>query len=114
MMDVGLVPYVDSAFNRASFPLKTLEYLAAGRPVVATPLPAIEWLATDLIVTAERPDDFGRAVAAAAGQPRTADLMAERRAFADGHSWSSRVDHLAVILGLDGDMEHENRQPDHP
>ena len=28
-MDVGLVPYADSAFNRASFPLKTLEYLAA-------------------------------------------------------------------------------------
>jgi teichuronic acid biosynthesis glycosyltransferase TuaH len=25
MMDVGLVPYRDSPFNRGSFPLKTLE-----------------------------------------------------------------------------------------
>src|SRR5208283_3159702 len=44
VVDVGLVPYVDSAFNRGSFPLKTLEYLAAGIPVVATDLPAIRWL----------------------------------------------------------------------
>ena len=29
---VGLVPYADTAFNRASFPLKALEYLAAGLP----------------------------------------------------------------------------------
>jgi len=36
LMDVGVVPYRDSAFNRGSFPLKTLEYLAAGRGVVAT------------------------------------------------------------------------------
>ncbi|WP_448631433.1 glycosyltransferase [Cellulomonas soli] len=39
-IDVGLTPYADTAFNRASFPLKTLEYLAAGRPVVTTGLPA--------------------------------------------------------------------------
>ena len=32
VIDVGLTPYSQSDFNRASFPLKTLEYLAAGRP----------------------------------------------------------------------------------
>ena len=34
-IDVGVTPYTDTAFNRGSFPLKTLEYLAAGRGVVA-------------------------------------------------------------------------------
>ena len=29
-MDVCLTPYVNSQFNRASFPLKTMEYLGAG------------------------------------------------------------------------------------
>ena len=43
-IDVGLTPYAQSAFNRASFPLKTLEYLAAGRPAVASDLPAHRWL----------------------------------------------------------------------
>ena len=31
LIDVGLVPYGDTEFNRWSFPMKTLEYLAAGR-----------------------------------------------------------------------------------
>ena len=30
---VCLLPYADTDFNRASFPLKILEYLAAGRRV---------------------------------------------------------------------------------
>ena len=46
VIDVGLTPYSQSDFNRASFPLKTLEYLAAGRPVVASDLPANRWLDT--------------------------------------------------------------------
>ena len=43
-IDVGLTPYAQSAFNEASFPLKTLEYLAAGRPAVVSDLPAHRWL----------------------------------------------------------------------
>ena len=39
IMDVGLVPYADTPFNRGNFPLKLLEYLAAGHGVVATDLP---------------------------------------------------------------------------
>ena len=52
-MDVGLTPYVDSEFNRASFPLKTLEYLAAGKPVVSTDLPSTRRLSTDLVTIAD-------------------------------------------------------------
>ena len=47
-IDVGITPYTASDFNRASFPLKTLEYLAAGRPVVSTDLPGARWLLEDL------------------------------------------------------------------
>ena len=100
VMDVGLVPYTDSAFNLASFPLKTLEYLAAGRPVVATPLPAIRWLDTELVVAEANPSAFGAAVATAALTVRTEEAMAERRRFADQHSWERRVDELAAVLGL--------------
>ncbi len=62
---VGLTPYVDSAFNRASFPLKTLEYLAAGRPVVSTPLPAVDDLDTRHITQAAGPASFTDAAASA-------------------------------------------------
>ena len=58
VIDVGLVPYGDTEFNKYSFPLKTLEYLAAGRPVVATSLPAIRSLDTDLVTLADTPAAF--------------------------------------------------------
>ncbi len=88
-MDVGIVPYRDSRFNRGSFPLKTLEYLAA-RPVVATDLPAIRWLATDLISIAE-PASFADQVDRLLGVPRTAAMLARRQAFAAQHSWANRA-----------------------
>ncbi|MCM4084874.1 glycosyltransferase [Paractinoplanes hotanensis] len=97
-MDVGVTPYVKSDFNRASFPLKTLEYLAAGLPVVTTDLPATRWLDTGLVTIADEPSSFADAVHQVAG-PRP-DLVAARRAFAAGHSWQARGEVLATALGL--------------
>ena len=91
LIDVGLVPYRDSAFNRGSFPLKTLEYLAAGRAVVATDLPAIRWLATGLICIADGAACFADQVDRLLAQPRTPDMLADRQAFAARHSWAGRA-----------------------
>ena len=72
-IDVGLVPYADSAFNRGSFPLKTLEYLAVGRGFVARDLPAIRWLV----------DQGGRTCRAPhRGRLGAGDLRGSRRAYA--------------------------------
>ena len=97
-MDVGLVPYRDSPFNRGSFPLKTLEYLAAGRGVVATDLPAIRWLNTDLISVAVAPAAFADLVADLAAEPRTPALLARRRAFAVEHSWAQRAADISAAI----------------
>ena len=91
LIDVGLVPYRDSAFNRGSFPLKTLEYLAAGRAVVATGLPATRWLATGLICIADGAPCFADQVDRLLAQPRTPDMLADRQAFAARHSWAGRA-----------------------
>jgi teichuronic acid biosynthesis glycosyltransferase TuaH len=100
IMDVGITPYADSAFNRASFPLKTLEYLAAARPVVSTDLPAVRWLGTDLISVATGPEDFTEAVLLAAKQSRAPELAARRRDFAARHSWENRAAEFAAAIGL--------------
>ena len=60
LIDVGITPYQDTAFNRASFPLKTLEYLAAGRGAVSSDLPATRWLQTDLVQVASGPGGLRR------------------------------------------------------
>jgi teichuronic acid biosynthesis glycosyltransferase TuaH len=98
LIDVGIVPYCDSAFNRGSFPLKTLEYLAAGRPVVATDLPATRWLATDLVAIASEPRLFADYVDRLLNEPRSQALIDRRRSFAAEHSWTRRAADLNELL----------------
>lgn len=97
---VGLVPYADTAFNRGSFPLKTLEYLAAGLPVVATDLPFAHWLGADhnLITVASGPQDFAEAVASLASMPSTPVARESRRTFAREHSYECRARDLLVAI----------------
>lgn len=102
-IDVGLTPYTDTAFNRASFPLKTLEYLAAGRAVVGSDLPATCRLATESVdvTPVADPRAFARAVSEAADVPRAPDVVARRRRVVTvRHSWASRATRLAGLLGL--------------
>jgi teichuronic acid biosynthesis glycosyltransferase TuaH len=98
LIDVGIVPYANTPFNRGSFPLKTLEYLAAGRAVVATDLPAIRWLATDLVAIAVGPRAFADAVDRMLSEIRTPAVAESRRAFAAGHSWELRAADLHAAI----------------
>jgi glycosyltransferase involved in cell wall biosynthesis len=98
LIDVGLVPYRDTPFNRGSFPLKILEYLAAGRAVVGTDLPAIRWLATDLVCMASGRAEFAEATDRLAKRPRTAADVARRREFAEQHSWARRAADMRAVI----------------
>jgi teichuronic acid biosynthesis glycosyltransferase TuaH len=119
--DVGITPYTDSPFNRSSFPLKTLDYLSAGRPTVSTALPAARWLLDDLtrsepMISPDRvlalTDDGAGFVSAlrriagepgqlAGGRPGPEVASSEQcRAFAARHTWSCRADSLATVIGL--------------
>ncbi|MCX6498281.1 MAG: glycosyltransferase [Arthrobacter sp.] len=88
---VGLTPYADTAFNRSSFPLKTLEYLAAGMPVVSSDLPAVRWLNTELVAVASDPVDFANQVQRLLDNPDDASLRNSRRGFAALHTWQARA-----------------------
>jgi teichuronic acid biosynthesis glycosyltransferase TuaH len=107
VIDVGLTPYRQSAFNRASFPLKTLEYLAAGRPAVVSDLPAHRWLGPPHVVIADTPSGFADRTRALLARPRRPEEAAARRAFGARHSWAARADEVARLLGLDEADDHE-------
>lgn len=98
---VGITPYADSDFNRGSFPLKTLEYLAAGLPAVATDLPAARWLDTPHVRIAGSPAEFAAATVEALHAGHDAAAVADRQAFARSHSWAERTRDFAGLLGLD-------------
>jgi teichuronic acid biosynthesis glycosyltransferase TuaH len=122
-MDVGLTPYASTPFNQASFPMKTLEYLGAGLPVVSTDLPGSRWLQEDLVSSdpaaasqlmalASGGTDFAAAARRLAGKPGSAATAkrshepggaaraAAARAFAGRHSWPRRAEVLAAAIGL--------------
>lgn len=100
LMDVGLTPYADSDFNRASFPLKTLEYLAAGRPVVSTPLPAVEWLDTPLVAAASGPESFADETEQMIKESASTSTGERAREFAQRHSWDTRARDLLEAIDL--------------
>ena len=114
VIDVGLVPYADNAFNRGSFPLKTLEYLAAGRSVVSTDLPATRWLDTDLVRIESSPEAFADGVEQSFAMSRDPDQITARQAFAHGHSWTHRSEQFAeVLLRQVTDHVHSSRLIEH-
>ncbi len=91
----GLIPYGLNELTASVFPMKVYEYLAAGLPVVATPLPALEGLtaigfAADAESTAIR---LERELAA-----DTPAARAERSRAAAGHSWGARLEQIAAAL----------------
>jgi teichuronic acid biosynthesis glycosyltransferase TuaH len=99
LIDVGLTPYAPSSFNRASSPLKTLEYLAAGRGSVSTDLPGVRAFATDQVTIADTPESFADAVEISLRVPRTPEVVAARHDAVAPHSWSLRA--LQVLDALD-------------
>jgi glycosyltransferase involved in cell wall biosynthesis len=93
--DVGLIPYLENDYTRSCSPLKLFEYLAAGKPVVATGLPELRGFEPHVVV-AEGVDGTLAAIDAALTM-LDASRAAERCALAARNTWETRAEHL---LGL--------------
>jgi len=87
--DVGLMPFVESELARSSNPLKVREYLAAGLPVVSTPVPEVARLAHCRIASGHR--SFIQAVQAALDDPTP---RAARSQTIAAESWEARVQEI--------------------
>ena len=95
--DVEIIPFRLSALTHAVDPVKLYEAAAAGRPVVATRMRALEPLAErGLVRLADGAEDFADAIEAAAAEA-TATAPA-RRAFARENTWDARAETLAGWL----------------
>ena len=94
--DVGIIPYVENDWTHSVDPLKLLEYLAAGVPVVSSPLPEVMKYRT-AVTTATLGDDFARAVVATAAG-RGGARGADAQAVAAQHTWSRRAEQFLDIV----------------
>jgi glycosyltransferase involved in cell wall biosynthesis len=94
--DAGLIPYARNELTESIFPMKVYEYLAAGRPVVSTPLPALQAVAE----VATAPDAEG--IAGLLDQALTRDdpeRRAERSRVVASHSWERRLQEIEAAIG---------------
>ncbi|MEW7848369.1 glycosyltransferase [Massilia aurea] len=94
--DLCILPYVVDASTWNINPLKLKEYLATGKPVIASPLPEAMRLGAYLTLAA--PEAFPQAVASAlatqgAGAPaHQSDARTRLEAFLHSESWEAKAD----------------------
>jgi len=95
--DVGLVPYCLSDFTMTSSPQKTFEYLAMGKPVVATAVPETAAVTDDIVFT-EQGSSYGAAIETALARASVPDLVEKRLAAAVKNSNAARVSTLLAAM----------------
>jgi teichuronic acid biosynthesis glycosyltransferase TuaH len=93
--DVSITPHRVTPFTESLNPIKLWEYLAGGKPIVATDVAGFRDF-PDLVRIAKSEDDFLDALAEA---PHEAPHLPEaRRAEARKHSWDTRVDQILEVV----------------
>jgi len=98
--DVGVLPYLINKFTAGIMPIKLKEYLAAGLPVVATPLPEVRRFAEQhhgLVRFADDPAGFVAALRSAVSD-RAPEVLARRIAAARQYDWSGQMARMNELI----------------
>jgi glycosyltransferase involved in cell wall biosynthesis len=92
-----VIPYRMNDYTASVSPLKLYEYLAAGRPVVATPLPSLLAQPADgALVAAPEPTIFAARLVEAMAYDSAARRRISQRV--NEHSWERRVEDLEALI----------------
>lgn len=86
--DVCLNPFALSERGKYLSPTKTLEYLAAGKPVVSTPIPDVEGHFNGLVTLAQGVEGFSQAITSCLAEDNER-LKQKRVAFTEGKTWEN-------------------------
>jgi glycosyltransferase involved in cell wall biosynthesis len=85
--DIAMIPFLINRLTQSTNPIKAYEYLAAGLPFVATPLPdLLPLVEPGCIVCAADPQSFATAVQSLLSSPETGRCQEIARR----HTWSHR------------------------
>jgi glycosyltransferase involved in cell wall biosynthesis len=102
--DLALIPYDTTGPHRFLYPVKALEYLAAAKPVLTTPLPDVVRFLGDFTELADGPEAW-----AAAGR-RLLDEQERSKALARaalGQQYARTRSWEAMVEEMEGDLRAE-------
>jgi UDP-galactopyranose mutase len=110
--DVALMPFAINEATRFISPTKTPEYLAAGCPVVSTPITDVirHYGDVEAVKIAATPSEFVTACEAALTLATTADWLRPVDALLQTISWDRSFDAMAALIG-DAIAKSEHVQP---
>jgi len=94
--DVGIVPYTSSKFNLMSHPIKLLQYIGAGLPVVSTKV-GEDFEENTFVDNAANYEEFNRKVMLAF-ENNSDDLIKKRIRYGEKHSWKSRLEDIDRVI----------------
>lgn len=96
-MDACLIPYALNEYTHHVFPLKLYDYMAAGKPIIASDIAEIRPDEGQGFVIARGSHEFLQAVERAIAQD-SPERVAERQALARKHTWDQRVEEISDII----------------
>ena len=105
--DVALIPFRLTPATLKLNPVKTLEYLSTGKPVVATPLPDLQSFYSDCLYLAD-PENFTDAVHQALVSPDP-HKISRGITLAQTASWQEMTNQMNALLLKDNRQQPENR-----
>lgn len=94
--DVGIMPYFIDPNYTHMCPVKNMELMAAGKPAVARPTPALDPY-RGLLYLADTPDEFVTQLERAIAED-SLDQARERRAVAEANTWDRRLGETRQIV----------------
>lgn len=98
--DVAVIPHVLNEFTKSLDPVKLYEYLAMGKPVVASYNPQIESLHGLIDLAADADSFIGYVGRALVSDPAIEKMKKQERIdFASGQTWQTRVDRMVETVG---------------
>ncbi len=98
--EVALVPFAMNEATRYLSPTKTLEYMAAHKPVVSAPIQDVVELYGDYVRIGETPEEFVAMVEAALAETESEQAVrqAKETELLARHTWDSIAYHLGQII----------------
>lgn len=99
--DVCIIPYRLNSYGQSAYPVKIMEYLAMGKPVVTSALPSIQYLSDEkLIYWARSDNEFTKYLSKAIREKGDLKLVQKRKEKARENDWNNKIKEVIKLLEI--------------